>query len=76
MIKEKLTKIFTKLFDIKPDKTENSSMDNTTKWDSFSHVNLIIKIEEQFKIKKIDPSDIAKLTSFKKCVNYITKKIK
>ena len=51
-------------------------MKNTEKWDSFSHINLILEIEEQFKLKKIKPEKIAKLTSYKKCLDYINKNLK
>ena len=47
-------------------------MKNTEKWDSFSHINLILEIEEQFKLKKIKPEKIAK-TSYKKCLIILTK---
>ena len=45
-------------------------MKNTEKWDSFTHINLILEIEEKFKLKRIKPENIAKLTSFKKCFEY------
>ena len=37
----------------------------------FSHINLILDIEEKFKLKKIKPSKIANLTSYKACYKYI-----
>ena len=74
MNKEKLKKIFIKLFALPLNKIENCSMKNTEKWDSFSHINLIIKIEENFKLKKIDPKYIVKLTNFKECLKYISNK--
>ena len=48
-------------------------MKNTEKWDSFSHINLILELEEQFKLKKIKPEKIVGLTSYKKCLDYIKK---
>ena len=76
MIKKKLDKIFNKNFNIDPKDLEKKSMNNTEKWDSFSHINLILEIEEVFKLKKIKPQKIAELTSYKKCLDYVKKKLK
>ena len=76
MTKEKLDKLFKKNFGVDIKKLELISMKNTEKWDSFSHINLILEIEEQFKLKKIKPEKIAKLTSYKKCLDYINKNLK
>ncbi|WP_440657140.1 hypothetical protein [Candidatus Pelagibacter sp. HIMB1509] len=70
-MKEKLNKLFIKHFSINIKKIENSNIKNTEKWDSFSHINLILEIEEKFKLKKIKPSKIANLTSYKACYKYI-----
>ena len=71
---KKLNKIFMKHFSINVSKVENSNIKNTENWDSFSHINLILDIEEKFKLKKIKPSKIANLTSYKACYKYITSK--
>ena len=76
MTKEKLDKLFKKNFGVDIKKLDTISMKNTEKWDSFSHINLILEIEEQFKLKKIKPEKIAKLTSYKKCLDYINKNLK
>ena len=49
---ESLTQVFRKVFDdetiqLRPEMTSN----DIDGWDSFSHVNLILAIEEQFKIR-------------------------
>lgn len=33
---------------------ENSSPNNLEKWDSFQHINLVLALEEEFKIKFTD----------------------
>ena len=76
MIEKKLEKIFSKLFATKIGDAKKSKMSNTDKWDSFSHINLIIELEKNFKIKKINPSEISKLNSFQNCNNYLKKNIK
>ena len=70
-MKDKLARIFKKNFNTDLDKINSISMKNTEKWDSFTHINLILEIEEKFKLKKIKPENIAKLTSFKKCFEYL-----
>jgi acyl carrier protein len=76
MIEKKLEKIFSKLFETKIGDAKKSKISNTDKWDSFSHINLIIELEKNFKIKKINPSEISKLNSFQNCNNYLKKNIK
>lgn len=76
MFKEKLDKLFKKNFGIDTKKIDNVSMKNTEKWDSFSHINLILELEEQFKLRKIKPEKIVGLTSYKKCLDYIKKNSK
>ena len=75
-MKNKLIKIFQKNFNIDASKINNITMKNTEKWDSFTHINLILEIEEKFKLKKIEPENIAKLTSFKKCFEYLNRNLK
>jgi len=72
-MKDKLKKIFIKNFSINENKTEEAAMKNTEKWDSFSHISLLLEIEEKFNLKKIKPENIAKLTTFKKCLDYLNK---
>ena len=50
MIDKKLTKIFVKLFELNINRVKSSTINNTVKWDSLSHINLIIEIEKNFKI--------------------------
>ena len=49
------------------------SFNNVDAWDSISHLDLISKIEKEFKIK-IKNSEISKLTDEIKIINYILKK--
>ena len=72
-MKNELIKIFKKNLNIDSQKVDSITMKNTEKWDSFTHINLILEIEEKFKLKRIKPENIAKLTSFKKCFEYLNK---
>ena len=73
MIEKKLCKIFVKLFNISEKKVKESQFSNTEKWDSFTHVALIVEIEKEFKIKKIKPSELVRLNSYKNCFNFLQK---
>ena len=50
----------------------NSNMKNIKKWDSVSHLNFIFSLEKEFNLS-IEPTDIVKLTSLKRIVDYIFK---
>ena len=41
-MRDKLAKIFKKNFNTNLDKIDSISMKNTEKWDSFTHINLLI----------------------------------
>jgi acyl carrier protein len=72
----KIKNVFEKLFQISTDKILNAKINNVEKWDSLTHIDLILEIERIFKIKKINNKDIAKLNSFKKIFQYLKKNIK
>jgi acyl carrier protein len=76
MDEKKLKKIFKNLFNLKDNQIENAKIRSTSKWDSFSHINLIIEIETTFSISKIKPTEIVKLNSYKSCLKYLRKKIR
>ena len=60
-IDSKLENILKKIFQIDKIDLENS-MDNIPEWDSFRHILLLTKIENEFKIK-IKMSDFTVMTS-------------
>ena len=77
MAKSKLQNLFLKEFREKKNLKyfSNISMSNYSKWDSISHIKLIIRIEKEYKIKfKID--EIFKLNNFHKISNYLKKNAK
>jgi acyl carrier protein len=43
---------------------EDSSMDNVASWDSLRHMNLLIALEEEFRVT-IPDEDAANITSYK-----------
>ena len=69
--KKKLDDLFYIIFKIPKNKNKkNVSHKNVKRWDSLSHVSLILAIESKFNIK-IKPEDSIELTSYKKILNFI-----
>ena len=63
-IKKELIIIMSELFNIDKKKIgTKTNMDNTKNWDSVAHMNLIMSIEEKFKIDLKD-DDIVEMISF------------
>jgi len=63
-MEQKLKKIMTDLFEIQQDRiTDDLSINNTEKWDSLKHIELIASIEEEFKIT-LTADQIVEMTSF------------
>lgn len=51
MIKNRIKEIMIKVFEVEPSLvTDEISQDHTDKWDSLNHLNLIVEIEEEFKV--------------------------
>ena len=74
-IENKLNKIFSVVFDLKDKNIKNATFENVKKWDSMSHLNLILAIESIFKIK-VDPDESINFLSYRNIYNFIKKNIK
>ena len=57
---EKILKIAADVFEVPV--TEDTSMANCEKWDSFRHLNLIVALEEAFDVS-FEPEEIATMKS-------------
>jgi|TARA_B100001063_G_C16339372_1_gene346017 acyl carrier protein len=64
-----IQKIFEKIFKTKIKKFENLEFNKSKNWDSLKHIQLIVSLEKELKVK-IKTSDVEKLTSYKKIVDY------
>jgi acyl carrier protein len=71
---QKLKKIFSSILK-KKDLKLTLSRANEKKWDSLNHVNIIIAIENEFRIK-FNSNEIENMSSLKKIENIIERKIK
>ena len=72
----KIKFVFKKIFQISDDKILNAKINDIEKWNSLTHIELILEIEKTFKVKKINNKDITKLISFKKTFQYLKKNVK
>ena len=54
--------------------TDDFSKFSTEKWDSFLHLDLVVKLEELFDLS-FTPDEIGKMDSYKEIVNIINEKI-
>ena len=65
----KIQNIFEKIFKEKIDNFKKLEFNKKKKWDSLKHIQLIVSLEKELAVK-IKTSDVEKLASYKKIVNY------
>ena len=54
--------------------TENLNQKDVNFWDSLRHLNLVVELEEKFKIS-FEPEEIAEMITFNKVIYYINQKL-
>ena len=66
MLNEDLLKqVMTTMLNVAPGMINaDSSMDNVSNWDSLRHMNLVLALEEEFKVT-IPDEDVGNITSYK-----------
>ena len=62
-MQKKLIQLLMDLFNINEEEAKNGSMNSISTWDSLSHIDLMMTIEEEFNIPKITPDEIVSMTS-------------
>ena len=73
-IEKDLKNILSKLLKLKKNEiTDKTDIYNTTEWDSIIQIELIVKLEEKFKIK-FSQSEISKLNSYLNILKILKKK--
>lgn len=70
-LEEKLSEIFQEIFEISSEQVNEASMLTTPKWDSFSHMSLMLYIEELMGKDEIPADKISQLTSFQMCLDFV-----
>ena len=74
-MEERVKQIMADLFDINPKKINKStSMDNVDSWDSLKHINLILELEQEFKIS-LDTKEIESMLSFNEILKTLKMKL-
>lgn len=68
-----MKKIFEKIFDTEID--AEFSKFSTDKWDSFTHLDLLVNLEKEFDVN-FTPNEIGKIESFKDVIEVLNEKIK
>jgi len=68
-IKIKVQNIFERIFKKKINEFQKLEFNKTKNWDSLKHIQLIVSLEKEFKIK-IATSEVEKLTSYEKIIKY------
>ena len=71
-MEERVISIFQKIF--KTDIDKNFDKRSTDKWDSLTHLDLIVSLEEEFKIT-FTPNEIGSMFSFVDVVNTLKNKL-
>jgi acyl carrier protein len=72
---EKLSRILSDIFKMSVEETTtNYGMKDINNWDSLSHMNLIVAIEDEFKIQ-LTGDEIAEMTTFDKIREIVQKHI-
>ncbi len=73
-IEKEILLIASKIFKINRNElTINSNTRNTPQWDSLNHINLLIELKKNFKLK-LDINEVSEINSLKKWQKIITKK--
>jgi len=73
-VEKKILNAIVKTFNIKKESiNSNCSMKNLKSWDSLNHVKLLVVLQKELN-KPIESSKFLNLNSYKKLVNYFTKK--
>jgi acyl carrier protein len=73
MIKEKIKLIMAEVFEMNQDLiNDNITQKDTPEWDSLSHLNLIVEIEEEFSVS-LTPEKIGSMISMELIIHELKK---
>ena len=71
-MEDKILKIMKSVFQT-DDIDKTSSQQNSEKWDSMNHLNLVVELEMEFGVS-FEPEEIAKMRSFEEVVQIVKSK--
>lgn len=72
-MENRIIDIFKKTFQLTK-VSDSISQKNFSKWDSLTHINLIVEIENEFDID-LDPEEIVKMVDFRSVVQIVEQKL-
>ena len=73
-IETQLIDIFLETIDIELDAVRLSNVDNTPNWDSFSGLNLVLRVEDAFNVS-LSMNELNKCRSFDSVLTIVKKKL-
>jgi len=73
-IETQLIKIFLETLDIEMDVVRSSNVKNTNNWDSFSGLNLVLRVEEVFDVS-LSMNELNECRSFGSVLTIVKKKL-
>ena len=74
-IESKIKEVMSAIFAIKPEEINlNTNNENVAKWDSISHMNLIVALEDAFNIEFLD-QEIGPLITYSKVLEKVKTKL-
>lgn len=74
-MEEKLIKIFCNIFNVNENEISNkSSPENLENWDSLTHMDLVVSVEEEFEIR-LTSDEIIEMKNFKMIKEILASKI-
>ena len=73
-MEEKIKKVLSEVFGLSVDAVgSQSTMEAIDKWDSLTHMDLIVKLEEEFNVT-FEPEEMIKMVSFSDIISTLKQK--
>ena len=73
-IESQLVDIFLETLDLEGDAVRSSTVENTANWDSFSGLNLVLRVEDVFNVS-LSMNELNKCRSFDAVLKIVKKKL-
>jgi acyl carrier protein len=72
---ERIRPILAAILECKPEQIdENTSMDNTSGWDSMKHMEIVTALEEELEVPRLSMDEITRMTSVEEIRNVLRNK--
>ena len=75
MLKEKMIEVMSSILNVNAEEiTEDTSTDTIEVWDSLRHIQIVLALEEEFKVE-FDEDIVPDMTSFQKIYSVLEEKL-